>query len=393
MTSSQTDRLGIVAPVRVFTGTAPTCQLALSDGIVEINAGTTAWTAVLPTYGGPYTIVDGANVAEGHPITVKNATGTSVGTIATNGGSASFAWDGTRMLEVDNTTQANISSVMLPVVRAETLLLATQALSTTGDGLFGGPTAMGLGVATEGFLNGIIGQVKNNLPPATTAFPSGVTGHASVVTAGNSGFGVFGQADLATYTVPGTAIGAEFDTFNYASGPSGVQPADLSFGTTDFNCNAVQVAAYGNYQSSIGYAVLRGSQQFQYGIYVHPQAPSSYGMLIDADPTHMPAGAGAVIRTNGAAPALILQAAGTPIGSAGVLVVADGAGNATANLDQNGDFINSGFVIGAAGLLNFKTATLAATASTGAIAIPATCAGFLSIEVHGTIYKLAALNV
>lgn len=100
MPSTQIDRLGLVPPVRVFTGPTAVCQIVVGDSIVEINAGSVAVTCVLPPYGGPYTIVDGAGVAATFPITVLNALGGTVGTISANGGSAEFAWDGTRMVPV-----------------------------------------------------------------------------------------------------------------------------------------------------------------------------------------------------------------------------------------------------------------------------------------------------
>lgn len=112
MPSTQIDRLGFTPPVRVFTGPTAVCQIVIGDEIVEINAGSEAVTCVLPPYGGPYTIVDGSGAASAFPITILNALGATVGIIDTDGGSAEFAWDGTRMLQIDANLFGNPTSIL-----------------------------------------------------------------------------------------------------------------------------------------------------------------------------------------------------------------------------------------------------------------------------------------
>jgi hypothetical protein len=111
MASTQQDRISVPTPVRVFTGPTTTCQLFTSDAYdyVEIfGAGSVAnvpITCILPPFGGPYTIFDGAGIASTYPITVQNSAGVAVGIIGVNGGSLAFAWNGTAMAIVDRSNQ------------------------------------------------------------------------------------------------------------------------------------------------------------------------------------------------------------------------------------------------------------------------------------------------
>lgn len=94
MTTSQSDRLGVIAPLRVWTGPGTTCTLTSADSGVEIAGYTAAVTVVLPSSGGAYTVVDGGDAAQTYNITIEDSGGTTVATIATDGGSATVAWDG-----------------------------------------------------------------------------------------------------------------------------------------------------------------------------------------------------------------------------------------------------------------------------------------------------------
>lgn len=146
MASTQTDRLGSqvpavpVPPVRVYTGaTGATCQIGTTDasGIVEINAGNQAITCVLPASGGPYTIVDGADVATTYPVTIQNASLATVGVIAVNGGAAMFSWDGARMVPIPiiaGTATTGVSVAMQPVLGAATTVAATSLLHYLAPG-------------------------------------------------------------------------------------------------------------------------------------------------------------------------------------------------------------------------------------------------------------------
>jgi len=102
MASTQTDRLSVVAPVRVWTGPGTTCTLTTADSGVEVAGYTSAVTVVLPSSGGAFTIVDGGDAAQTYPITVKNSSGTTLGAIGTDGGSITFAWDGAQFVQINS---------------------------------------------------------------------------------------------------------------------------------------------------------------------------------------------------------------------------------------------------------------------------------------------------
>jgi len=294
-----------------------------------------------------------------------------------------------------------------PWATADTALVPKAGGSITGTFGVTGNTTLGphavmtdfgvpkLGaVADSGAQNCLIGEVTNSLAPGTVAYPTGVTGYGKLTTLGGQVFGLFGRADLATPGVGGTAVN-EVDSFNFAGMPSGTMPPNTSFGTTDYCAIALQVVAYGDYPSLAGITVLIGSQPFQYGIYCHPQAASSYSLFLDADATHMPTGATAVIRNSGSlAPALILQTKGAPHGLATVLSVQTDGGLQQAGINQSGDFINTGFELNSSGLLNFKVASVSPSATTGANGdVPAQVAGYVGVQVSGTQYKIPLYNI
>ncbi len=102
MASTQTDRLSVVSPVRVWTGPGTTCTLTTADSGVEVAGYTSAVTVVLPSSGGAFTIVDGGDAAQTYPITVKNSSGTTLGAIGTDGGSITFAWDGAQFVQINS---------------------------------------------------------------------------------------------------------------------------------------------------------------------------------------------------------------------------------------------------------------------------------------------------
>ncbi len=101
MASSQTDRLSVAAPIRVWTGPGSTCTLTTADSGVEIAGYVASVDVVLPASGGAYTIIDGGDQAQTYPITVKTSAGTTLGTIGTDGGSVTFAWNGTEFRQIN----------------------------------------------------------------------------------------------------------------------------------------------------------------------------------------------------------------------------------------------------------------------------------------------------
>ena len=101
MASTQTDRLGVTSALRVWTGPGSTCTLTTADSGVEIAGYSAAVTVVLPA-SGVYTIVDGGVNAQTYNITIKDSQGTTLATIATDGGSATLAWDGTQYVQLNS---------------------------------------------------------------------------------------------------------------------------------------------------------------------------------------------------------------------------------------------------------------------------------------------------
>jgi len=252
-----------------------------------------------------------------------------------------------------------------------------------------------LAASATGAQNALIGQTINSLPPSTLAFPCGITGYGSLTTAGNTVFGVFGRADLSTVGVPGVATN-ELNSFNFAGTPTGATPPLNSFGTTEFCTIALQLAAYGNFPSLMGLAVLLGAQPFQHGIYVHPQAATSYGLFIDGSTTASPAGAGALVRMAApvGVPNLILQQMGAFDGTRLAISVIDGAGVVHASINHSGDYVTPGIVIGHDGTINYVTPTTAASATIGANgAPPAQVAGYLVQKIGGVSFKFPYYNV
>lgn len=102
MASSQTDRLSVVPPLRVWSGPGVTCQLSTADSGVEIAGYTASVTVILPASGGAYTIIDGGSAADTYPIVIVSSTGAALGTIFSKGGSSTFAWDGTQFVAINS---------------------------------------------------------------------------------------------------------------------------------------------------------------------------------------------------------------------------------------------------------------------------------------------------
>lgn len=220
------------------------------------------------------------------------------------------------------------------------------------------------------------GLTYNTSPAAgTTNFPTGTTGYARINTAGNSGFGLFGQADL---WATGNAIGAEVDAFNYAAAPANSFPVNLAFGTPGFNAIPLLIAAYGNFTAPAALYIAIGAQQAIAGIYVHFQAASQYGMLIDSGSAQGPAQPLFVRGMSGVIPVTI-QTIGTFAANNGVVAVIDGTTATRASWKQDGHFAWS------------ATATSATAGANGAV--PAQVAGYFVHEViGGSLVKVPYFN-
>lgn len=202
MASTQQDRISVPTPVRVFTGPTTTCQLFTSDtdNFVEIfGAGGVAnvpITCILPPFGGPYTIVDGAGISATYPITIKNAGGTQVGAIAANGGQASFAWNGTAMVLVSfppSYIRPGTGAVLFPLVSKAEQTLSVTEFGAVGDGITDDTTAIqnAINAATLAGVRVVFPGAITYLISATLNIGNGSTAaastHTGVVLVGGTG--------------------------------------------------------------------------------------------------------------------------------------------------------------------------------------------------------------
>ena len=228
-----------------------------------------------------------------------------------------------------------------------------------------------LGAFTTDKSNAFVGKVLNDEPPATMAFPTGVTGYGRYNNAGNVAFGIFGRAD-------GYAAGVatnEFNSFNFAGAPTTALPPDRSFGTAQIVPVAVTVAAGGDYPSCIGVQICKeGSepQQFRHGIYMNYDACVDTGLFIDAysGSTHV-----AVIAKHSVSKeAYKAIGVGTPVANNAWLDYQDGNGNITFSIKQDGR-------------LSFSTGITQSTrgAAGAATALPSNPTGYLKVEIGGLI--------
>jgi len=95
-------------------------------------------------------------------------------------------------------------------------------------------------VGSEGSHNAIVGFVSNNLPPATLAFPTAITGVSYNKGNGNAVFSMYGEAHA---TVPGLAIGAEFASFQDGAPAPSDLPFNNSIGTHQTIGKSLQLTA------------------------------------------------------------------------------------------------------------------------------------------------------
>jgi len=166
------------------------------------------------------------------------------------------------------------------------------------------------------------------------SFPTGVTGYGQLTSAatGNDVYGVFAQADL---YAEGNAIAFEADSFNYAANAGNNLPPNLAFGTTDYNAIAALLAAYGDYSSQIGLLFAYGSQRFETGMYFHPKACATYGIVVDAS-ANTTTTLQELIKHKTGSQAVQWQGVGTPSSSNNVALYVDGNGTTQWGLQENG---------------------------------------------------------
>lgn len=197
MASTQVDRYGVPTPVRVFSTAGTNCKVETSDDFVEVNVASQAVTVSLPSWGGPYTIIDGSNEALAYPITIEDSTGDTVGIINVSGGSMSFGWDGTAMVRLDRQADASPLTIATGISAAgttqagATLLAASRNVVTT--------VAAGSGVILSADFAEVV--VSNRGANALSVYPpAGMT-----------------IESLGTNAAAGVAVG-QSTTFFYAGG-------------------------------------------------------------------------------------------------------------------------------------------------------------------------------
>lgn len=197
--------------------------------------------------------------------------------------------------------------------------------------------------------NGIVGVTINNLGPSVTAFPVGTVGYGLLYPGsnGNAVFGMYGEADLATF---GSAVGAEIDCFNYSAAPPvGAPPPNQAIGTPDHNCIGLQVGAGGSFGGVLGVHIggaeggvyAAGSpQKWVTGLYIGgntagQSGATGWGLYIDAD-TNGPA-TSAHIANYGTGVHLELANTGPMVSANAVISVLDSVATSRFAVKQNGD--------------------------------------------------------
>jgi hypothetical protein len=196
----------------------------------------------------------------------------------------------------------------------------------------------------NGTHNAIVGAVRQKGDGGRT-FPTGVTGYGSMESSGNQAFGVFGRCDLGIHletSLPGTCAN-EFDSFNFNGSPSSFLPPDLAFGTSQNNAISLQLAAYGDYDSSIALNFAGGgaAKQFYIGEYINPRNSIYSGILVDAT-SSASAKYAAILKASAVNIPLHLQTVGKTVAKNPVAEYYDGNGVNQFSLDQAGDLTIGG---------------------------------------------------
>ncbi len=191
-----------------------------------------------------------------------------------------------------------------------------------------------LKVFTKGAMNAIVGIAHNTRPAATLAFPTGLTGYGRNDNAGNTAFGIYGEARQYANT---GCVSNEIDSFNHGAAPSGNLPPNRAIGTPQQHPVALTVGAGGSANSSIGIHICQeGSspQKFLTGIYVDYNAIQSFGLFVDAVSTS--SFTSAVVKHSVNTIGLSLIGEGTPVAGNAAMTYSDGNGVTRFALRQNG---------------------------------------------------------
>jgi len=274
-----------------------------------------------------------------------------------------------------------------PVFVPKEVYNTNAAITATGGfysfgGTFNGPVpidsgipAFGAGVLrvmSFGNLNSIIGITRNNLPPNTLSFPTGVTGYGRNDSNGNLVFGIYAEARQ--YASTG-CVTNEVASFNHTVAPSPNLPPNRGIGTPENQPIAFSVGAGGLFDSSIGIHIIReGSlpRKFLTGMYFNYDSCIDYGLYVAAHATLGGPVTSAVIENSGVGINLRLQTTGTATPTSAMLVCLNSAGVEQMAIKQDGRLA---FAI---------TVTQATVGVAGAApAIPATPTGYLKISVNG----------
>jgi hypothetical protein len=218
--------------------------------------------------------------------------------------------------------------------------------------------------------NGIIGIVENKLPPATLAFPTGVTGYGRNSVAGNTAFGIYAEARQYANT---GCVSNEIVSFNHGAPPSPNLPPDRSIGTAQQLPIALTVSAGGTANSSIGIEIVReGSspQKFITGMYIRPDAYVDYGIFIDSNAESM--AESLVVKHSVNKTAINVVGVGTPE-------------PILAWISYSDELANDIFSIKQSGKCSYNTSITQSTVGAAGVAsaLPAFPQGYLQIEVGG----------
>ena len=224
--------------------------------------------------------------------------------------------------------------------------------------------------------NAFVAVMRNNLTSNFTSFPTAVTAMGRNDNNGNTVFGIYAPAYQ--YASTGVANGAEIDSFNMTVAPSTNLPPDRSIGTAQNQPIALTVAAGGNQSSSIGVQICReGSspQPFLTGIYINPDACTTYGLCIDASASTV--SLASLIKHKTGANCSQFQGVGTPNVVNSWLLYVDGNGVTQFGIKESGQlFFSSGN--------SFSTVGVAGAATV----LPSNPTGYVSISVNGFNKKI-----
>lgn len=342
-----TGQLGTVVQIQDAPSTNSTGYHALSFSANVNSGGLIAYNA----YGGAAALPLRFNIngsSYDFPAVLSGVVGPSSTTVG------NFAvWNNTSgTLLADGGSQ--VSLAQLPTLAAYTVLcnktgssatptacadmkLLPQATGSVID-TFGTPTILATG---NGLKNAIVGAVRQT-GTGGYSYPTGVTGYASNENSGNTAFGLFGRCDLGitgSSSYPGTCTN-EINSFNFNGSPSSTLPPDISFGTTQNNAIALQLVAYGDYDSSIGLQFVGSgsTKKFYVGQYYWPGAADYAGLILDATSSVGP-DYGVYIKSpssTGAIP-LQIQSIGSLTANNAAIVVADNSNTARFSVSQVGN--------------------------------------------------------